>query len=63
MKVPDITKILPGADVCILVEGAYPFVAGGVSSWLHDLLKAQDHLTLCRLIIVQSSANMSFLQM
>src|SRR5882762_9636985 len=33
------------ADVCIIVEGAYPYVAGGVSSWTHDLVKAQDHLT------------------
>jgi polysaccharide biosynthesis protein PelF len=33
------------ADVCLLVEGAYPFVAGGVSSWLHDLINAQSHLT------------------
>lgn len=33
------------ADVCIILEGAYPYVAGGVSSWTHDLVKAQDHLT------------------
>lgn len=26
------------ADICVLVEGAYPFVAGGVSSWLHALI-------------------------
>jgi polysaccharide biosynthesis protein PelF len=37
----------PGAtaDVCLIVEGAYPFVAGGVSSWMHDLILAQSHLT------------------
>ncbi len=33
------------ADVCIILEGAYPFIAGGVSSWTHDLVKAQGHLT------------------
>jgi polysaccharide biosynthesis protein PelF len=33
------------ADVCLIVEGAYPFVAGGVSSWMHDLIQAQGHLT------------------
>src|SRR5437764_4563882 len=26
------------ADVCLLVEGTYPFVAGGVSSWVHDII-------------------------
>ncbi len=25
-------------DVCLIVEGAYPFVSGGVSSWLHALI-------------------------
>ncbi len=26
------------SDVCLIVEGAYPYVAGGVSSWLQDLM-------------------------
>lgn len=25
-------------DVCFLVEGAYPYVAGGVSSWIHEMI-------------------------
>jgi len=29
------------ADVCIVVEGCYPFVMGGVSSWLDWLLRTQ----------------------
>lgn len=33
------------ADVCLLVEGAYPFISGGVSSWLHELISSQKHLT------------------
>jgi len=28
----------PLADVCLLLEGTYPFVTGGVSSWVHDLI-------------------------
>jgi glycosyltransferase involved in cell wall biosynthesis len=28
-----------GLDVCIIVEGAYPFLVGGVSSWLQDLIE------------------------
>ncbi|HET6282320.1 MAG TPA: GT4 family glycosyltransferase PelF [Polyangia bacterium] len=31
-------------DICLLVEGTYPFVAGGVSSWVHDMLLGQPHL-------------------
>jgi len=33
------------ADVCLILEGTYPYVAGGVSSWVHDLIRAQSHLT------------------
>ena len=29
------------ADVCIVVEGCYPFVMGGVSTWLDWLLRTQ----------------------
>lgn len=32
-------------DVCILVEGCYPFVAGGVASWLDWLMRKQPDLT------------------
>jgi glycosyltransferase involved in cell wall biosynthesis len=33
------------ADVCLVLEGTYPYVTGGVSSWTHDLLQAQQDLT------------------
>ena len=33
------------ADICILVEGAYPYVTGGVSSWLHALLSNLPEFT------------------
>ncbi|TNC74980.1 GT4 family glycosyltransferase PelF [Rubellimicrobium roseum] len=32
-------------DVCIVVEGCYPFVAGGVSSWLDWLMRSQPDTT------------------
>jgi glycosyltransferase involved in cell wall biosynthesis len=32
------------ADVCLILEGTYPYVTGGVSSWTHDLLLAQKEL-------------------
>ncbi|HKO23620.1 MAG TPA: GT4 family glycosyltransferase PelF, partial [Chloroflexota bacterium] len=33
------------ADICLLVEGTYPYVAGGVSSWLHALLSHLPEFT------------------
>ena len=27
------------ADVCLVLEGTYPYVAGGVSTWAHDLIR------------------------
>ncbi len=33
------------ADVCLIVEGAYPYVNGGVSSWVHDLITALNPMT------------------
>lgn len=33
------------ADVCLILEGAYPFVAGGVSGWTQALIEAAPHLT------------------
>jgi polysaccharide biosynthesis protein PelF len=32
------------ADVCIIVEGAYPYVSGGVSAWVHGLIRRQPDL-------------------
>jgi polysaccharide biosynthesis protein PelF len=32
-------------DVCLIIEGAYPFVSGGVSSWLHALISNLPQFT------------------
>ena len=32
-------------DICILVEGTYPYVSGGVSSWLHALISNLPEFT------------------
>ncbi|PNQ01362.1 GT4 family glycosyltransferase PelF [Sphingobium sp. SA916] len=32
------------SDICLIVEGAYPFVVGGVSSWLQDLILSMPDL-------------------
>jgi len=46
----------PVADVCLIVEGAYPYVQGGVSSWTQDLIKTQCHLRFHLLVIVAPEA-------
>jgi glycosyltransferase involved in cell wall biosynthesis len=32
------------ADVCLILEGTYPFVQGGVSSWVHHLIRGLPDL-------------------
>lgn len=31
-------------DVCLLLEGTYPYVAGGVSTWVHQLISAMSEI-------------------
>src|SRR5712692_8473016 len=42
----------PIADVCLIVEGAYPYVSGGVSSWVHGLIRRQPDLRFCVVAIL-----------
>jgi len=32
------------ADICLILEGTYPYVTGGVSSWIHQLVNALPEL-------------------
>jgi len=36
---------MKSADICLVLEGTYPFVSGGVSSWVHILTSQLPHLT------------------
>ena len=47
------------ADVCLLLEGTYPYVTGGVSSWTHDLILAQKDLTFHLVTLLPKSANLT----
>lgn len=40
------------ADVCLILEGTYPYVTGGVSGWAHGLIQKQSHLSfhLCAIV-------------
>ena len=32
-------------DVCLILEGTYPYVSGGVSTWVHQIITAYPDLT------------------
>ncbi len=39
------------ADVCLVVEGTYPYVRGGVSSWVHGIIAGMPDVTFSILLI------------
>ena len=39
MAVREHRSSLGGPDVCLILEGTYPYVAGGVSTWVHELIR------------------------
>ena len=41
----------PLADVCLVLEGTYPYVGGGVSSWVHQLIEGLPELSFSLLLI------------
>lgn len=47
------------ADVCLIIEGAYPYVRGGVSSWVHDLIQSQCHLRFHLLVVAAPDAELT----
>jgi glycosyltransferase involved in cell wall biosynthesis len=40
------------ADVCLIAEGCYPYVAGGVSTWIDWLIRSHPELTFTVLAIL-----------
>jgi len=38
-------------DVCLILEGTYPFVRGGVSSWVHSLIEGMPDVTFSLLAV------------
>lgn len=45
----------PRADVCLIMEGSYPYVSGGVSSWTHGLIRQQADVSFS-VVSIQPSA-------
>ena len=42
----------PKTDICLLLEGTYPYVTGGVSSWVHQLISSLQEFTFSLVIIL-----------
>src|SRR5690606_4560429 len=56
----DVNAVLPRgdervADVCLIAEGCYPYVAGGVSTWIDWLIRAHPELTFTVLAILPAA--------
>ena len=47
------------ADICVVLEGSYPFVAGGVSVWTHELIKAQPQLSFHLFVLVAPNSDLT----
>ncbi|WP_417584897.1 GT4 family glycosyltransferase PelF [Pelagibacterium sp.] len=45
----------PEADVCLIAEGCYPYVSGGVSNWIDWLIRTHPELTFSVLAILPSA--------
>jgi glycosyltransferase involved in cell wall biosynthesis len=50
--IPKVGRSRQIADVCLIVEGAYPYVSGGVSAWVHGLVARQPDLRFCVVAIL-----------
>jgi polysaccharide biosynthesis protein PelF len=48
-------------DVCLLLEGTYPYVSGGVSTWVHQIINALPEIQFSLLFIgSEKAANLKF---
>lgn len=45
-------------DVCLIVEGSYPYVMGGVSAWVQDLIMSQPNTSFSVVSIMPENADL-----
>ncbi len=45
-------------DVCLILEGTYPYVTGGVSTWTHHLIQAHEDLSFYLVALVSEKENL-----
>lgn len=48
------------ADVCIISEGSYPYITGGVSHWAHELITEQKERTFHVLTLMPPNPDLTF---
>jgi glycosyltransferase involved in cell wall biosynthesis len=46
-------------DVCLILEGTYPYITGGVSKWTNDLLHAQSDLSFHLVCLMPKNADLT----
>ena len=46
------------ADICLITEGAYPYVRGGVATWMHDLIQSQPDKTFHVLTVMPQTGEL-----
>lgn len=44
-------------DVCFVLEGTYPYIAGGVSSWVHQMISSLPEFTFSLALIMPDKAS------
>lgn len=44
------------ADICLILEGTYPYVSGGVSTWTHEMIKNLSDKTFSLMCILPPGA-------
>lgn len=47
------------ADICLLLEGTYPYVRGGVSSWVHQIILGYPEFTFALIFVGASREHYS----
>ena len=58
MELLELDRNPSDADVCLLVEGAYPFVPGGVASWIDWLMKSLSPLRFSVIALVSGQESL-----
>jgi glycosyltransferase involved in cell wall biosynthesis len=46
-------------DICLVLEGTYPYVSGGVAQWTHELLKAQQDYSFHLVCLMAPNADLT----
>lgn len=44
ITLPGASTATPEADICLLLEGTFPYVRGGVSTWVKQIIEGMPHL-------------------